>query len=253
MNLKIEYLNVDEIRPYENNPRKHDVDQIKKIADSITEFNFTNPVLIDENNVLLAGHGRLLAAKKLKIEKVPCVRITYLTESQKKAYRIADNNLTLLGDWDIDLLGLELKELSEQDLDFDIEVTGFEVPEIEEFRAAVAVEETVYRILILDRQVHARKQVIVVVSSVNKRLPEQSQLAAHDAHSSPADPDTVFQEYQGGMTAHSPPLLRVKCGLRVHMHVNVVAGVVQKFYQLAQLREMVVCQYQVCVSFHFLR
>ena len=133
MNLKIEYLNVDEIRPYENNPRKHDMEQIKKIADSITEFNFTNPVLIDENNVLLAGHGRLLAAKKLKIENVPCVRITYLTENQKRAYRIADNNLTLLGDWDIDLLGLELKELSEQDLDFDIEVTGFEVPEIEAF------------------------------------------------------------------------------------------------------------------------
>ena len=125
MNLKIEYLNVDEIRPYENNPRKHDMEQIKKIADSITEFNFTNTVLIDENNVLLAGHGRLLATKKLKIENVPCVRITYLTESQKRAYRIADNNLTLLGDWDIDLLGLELKELSEQDLDFDIEVTGF--------------------------------------------------------------------------------------------------------------------------------
>ena len=127
--LKIIYQNPRDIRPYSRNTRLHNDKHVCQIANSITEFDFTNPLLVDEDNVLLAGHGRLLAAKKLGLDSVPCVRIDYLTDAQKRAYRITDNQLTINGDWDRDLLGLELKDLS--DLDFDLDVIGFETAELD--------------------------------------------------------------------------------------------------------------------------
>ena len=130
-NLRIEYINPKEITPYARNARIHDDRHVRQIADSITQFDFTNPLLIDENNVLLAGHGRLLAAKKLGMDSVPCVRIDHLSDAQKRAYRIADNQLTIAGDWDRDLLGLEFKELDELDLDFPLDITGFDLKDID--------------------------------------------------------------------------------------------------------------------------
>ena len=127
--LKIIYQNLRDIRPYSRNARLHNDKHVCQIANSITEFDFTNPLLVDEDNVLLAGHGRLLAAKKLGLDSVPCVRIDYLTDAQKRAYRITDNQLTINGDWDRDLLGLELKDLS--DLDFNLDVIGFETAELD--------------------------------------------------------------------------------------------------------------------------
>lgn len=127
--LKIIYQNPRDIRPYSRNARLHNDKHVCQIANSITEFDFTNPLLVDEDNVLLAGHGRLLAAKKLGLDSVPCVRIDYLTDAQKRAYRITDNQLTINGDWDRDLLGLELKDLS--DLDFNLDVIGFETAELD--------------------------------------------------------------------------------------------------------------------------
>ena len=127
--LKIIYQNPRDIRPYSRNARLHNNKHVCQIANSITEFDFTNPLLVDEDNVLLAGHGRLLAAKKLGLDSVPCVRIDYLTDAQKRAYRITDNQLTINGDWDRDLLGLELKDLS--DLDFNLDVIGFETVELD--------------------------------------------------------------------------------------------------------------------------
>ena len=127
--LKIIYQNLCDIRPYSRNARLHNDKHVCQIANSITEFDFTNPLLVDEDNVLLAGHGRLLAAKKLGLDSVPCVRIDYLTDAQKRAYRITDNQLTINGDWDRDLLGLELKDLS--DLDFNLDVIGFETAELD--------------------------------------------------------------------------------------------------------------------------
>ena len=127
--LQIEDIPISEIIPYENNPRIHNKKQIALLEQSITEFSFTNPVLIDENGELLAGHGRLLAAKKLGLKSVPSIRITHLSAEQKRAYRIADNQLTIRGEWDSDLLGIEFKELS--DLEFDLSVTGFEPSEID--------------------------------------------------------------------------------------------------------------------------
>ena len=127
--LKIIYQNPRDIRPYSRNARLHNDKHVCQIANSITKFDFTNPLLVDEDNVLLAGHGRLLAAKKLGLDSVPCVRIDYLTDAQKRAYRITDNQLTINGDWDRDLLGLELKDLS--DLDFNLDVIGFETAELD--------------------------------------------------------------------------------------------------------------------------
>ena len=127
--LEIKDMPVREVIPYENNPRVHDKKQIELLEKSITEFSFTNPILVDEKGELLAGHGRLLAAKKLGLETIPCIQITHLSSEQKRAYRIADNQLTIRGKWDNDLLGLELKDLS--DLEFDLTVTGFEPSEID--------------------------------------------------------------------------------------------------------------------------
>jgi DNA modification methylase len=129
--LKIEYIKTSSIYPYEKNARIHDDKHIGQIMSSIKTFDFTNPILIDENNEILAGHGRWLSAKKLELKEIPCVVLSHLSESKKKAYRIADNKLTINGSWDEDLLSLELKDLSDLELDFDLDVVGFELPEID--------------------------------------------------------------------------------------------------------------------------
>jgi DNA modification methylase len=114
--------------PHENNSRTHSSEQIRQIAASITEFGFTNPILVDEKNAVIAGHGRISAAKTLNMDTVPCVVVKGLTEAQKKAYVIADNKLALNAGWDTDLLSTVLMEL--KDLDFDLALTGFNVDEL---------------------------------------------------------------------------------------------------------------------------
>ena len=116
------------LKPYERNAKIHSEEQVKKIADSIKEFGFVNPVLIDRDYNIIAGHGRVMAAKKLEMESVPCVFVEGLTEAQRKAYILADNRLGELADWDMDLVNMELEALN--DMDFDISLTGFEMPEI---------------------------------------------------------------------------------------------------------------------------
>lgn len=93
-NLRIENIPLSSIKPYKNNPKIHNNKQVQQIMDSITEFKFTSPILIDENNEIIAGHGRYLAAQKLGLTEIPTIKLLYLTEAQKKAYRIADNKLT---------------------------------------------------------------------------------------------------------------------------------------------------------------
>jgi len=110
--------------PYVNNSRTHSDEQVTQVASSIREFGFTNPVLIDEENGVIAGHGRLMAAKKLGIENVPCIILAGLSEAQKKAYVIADNQLALNSGWDMDMLKLEIESLEE--MDFDIDLLGFD-------------------------------------------------------------------------------------------------------------------------------
>lgn len=128
--MKIVYKKVNDLIPYINNSRTHSEEQINQIVASINEFGFTNPLLIDEKDNIIAGHGRLLASKKLKMEEVPCIVISGLTEAQKKAYIIADNKMALNAGWDEELLKAELENLKE--LDFDLELTGFNVDELDD-------------------------------------------------------------------------------------------------------------------------
>ncbi len=127
--MEIIYKKVQDLIPYINNSRTHSEEQVNQIVASINEFGFTNPLLIDEKDNIIAGHGRLLASKKLGMEEVPCIVLSGLTEAQKKAYIIADNKMALNAGWNFNLLSLELENLKE--LDFDLELTGFTVDEID--------------------------------------------------------------------------------------------------------------------------
>ena len=128
--MEIIYKKVNDLIPYINNSRTHSEEQVNQIVASINEFGFTNPLLIDEKDNIIAGHGRLLASKKLKMEEVPCIVLSGLTEAQKKAYIIADNKMALNAGWDDELLKIELENLKE--LDFDLELTGFNVDELDD-------------------------------------------------------------------------------------------------------------------------
>lgn len=132
----IEHLNVNRLTPYAKNARTHTDQQIDQISESINAFGFTNPVLIDGDGGIIAGHGRVLAAKRLQMESVPCIRLTHLTVEQKKAYLIADNKIALNAGWDEDLLKLELIDL--QDAGFDLSLTGFSEDELSD----LLLEET---------------------------------------------------------------------------------------------------------------
>ncbi len=131
----------DALRPWPKNARTHSRKQVKQIAESIRTFGFTNPVLIDGSGTILAGHGRVEAAKLLGMTQVPCVRIEHMTPDQKRAYVIADNKLALNAGWDDQFLAEELQALSELDLDFDIEITGFSVAEIDSLVEGLVPEE----------------------------------------------------------------------------------------------------------------
>ena len=127
--MKIEVMPVNELRPYPNNARTHSKKQIRQIANSIKTFGFCNPVLIDDAKQIIAGHGRVEAAKLLGIDAVSTCRLSHLSEAEKRAYILADNKLAEKAGWDKELLAIELQGLI--DLDVEIELTGFEMPEID--------------------------------------------------------------------------------------------------------------------------
>ena len=122
--LSINYRKSGDLIPYINNSRTHSEQQVQQVASSIKEFGFTNPILIDEDDGIIAGHGRLMAAQKLGLDEVPTITLEGLTEAQRKAYVIADNQLALNAGWDLDALKLEVDRLGE--LDFDISLLGFD-------------------------------------------------------------------------------------------------------------------------------
>jgi ParB-like chromosome segregation protein Spo0J len=124
--IKIVYKKTADLIPYARNSRTHDEGQIAQIAASIKEFGFTNPILIDGTNGIIAGHGRLMAAQKLGEEKVPTIELSHLTEGQKRAYIIADNKLALNAGWDMEVLKFEISELKPAEL----ALTGFSVGEL---------------------------------------------------------------------------------------------------------------------------
>ena len=125
---KVERRDIETLIPYARNSRTHSDEQITQIAASIKEWGFTNPILVDTDNEIIAGHGRLLAAKKLNLKEVPCIEANNWSEAQKKAYVIADNKLALNAGWDEELLKIEFNELT--NLNFDVELTGFSLEEL---------------------------------------------------------------------------------------------------------------------------
>jgi ParB-like chromosome segregation protein Spo0J len=129
--LEVTYLPTKSLKPHPQNPRVHKDKQVAQIAQSIKAFGFNVPILVDDGHHVVAGHGRLLAARKLGWDTVPVIKLNHLTESQYSAFLIADNRLTENSSWDERLLGEQLKVLSELELDFDLEVTGFEIAEID--------------------------------------------------------------------------------------------------------------------------
>jgi len=135
--VKITEKNVAELIPYANNSRTHSDEQVAQIAASIKEFGWTNPILITDNSII-AGHGRLMAARKLGMSKVPCIEVKNLTTAQVKAYIIADNKLALNAGWDNDLLNIEFQELEQ--LGFDLELTGFSLEEIDALKPVELTE-----------------------------------------------------------------------------------------------------------------
>jgi DNA modification methylase len=128
---QIEHLSRGALKPARRNARTHSRKQIRQIAASIERFGFTNPVLIDERSIILAGHGRVEAAKLLAMPTVPCMRIENMSEADKRAYALADNKLALNAGWDDELLAIELQDLMAADLGFDVGITGFSIPEID--------------------------------------------------------------------------------------------------------------------------
>jgi DNA modification methylase len=129
--LSIEYQAVSALKPRDSNPRTHSKKQIAQIAKAIRRFGFTNPVLVDDRNGIVAGHGRIEAAKTIGLTQVPTVRLSDMGDAEIRAYVIADNKLAENAGWDRNLLGLELQYLTELDIDFDVTLTGFELPEID--------------------------------------------------------------------------------------------------------------------------
>lgn len=140
--LKIVYRKTDDLVPYAGNARTHSDKQIVQIAASIKTFGFTNPVLIDEDGGIVAGHGRVVAARLLGIDNVPTIALSHLTSAERRAYVIADNKLAELAGWDRDILKIEFQALAELDLDFELEITGFETAELDVLLDDGAGEET---------------------------------------------------------------------------------------------------------------
>lgn len=134
--MQVSQTEIKDLIPYASNSRTHSDEQVAQIAASIKEFGFNNPILLDGDKGIIAGHGRLLAARKLSLDKVPTIELEHLTENQRKAYVIADNKLALNADWDMDLLALEMNGLDQEG--FDLSLLGFDDNEL----ATILAEET---------------------------------------------------------------------------------------------------------------
>jgi len=129
--LRVEYLPLRELIPYARNSRTHSDAQVRQIAGSIAEFGFANPILIDQANSIVAGHGRALAAELLKIDTVPCIRLGWLTDTQRRAFVLADNRIALNAGWDAEMLRLELADLAS--VEYNVGLLGFDADELKAY------------------------------------------------------------------------------------------------------------------------
>lgn len=130
--LPIRYVSLADLKPWPSATRTHSKKQIRQIAQSIRRFGFINPIVIDEDGQILAGHGRAEAARVMRLEEVPALRIDTMSEAEKRAYVIADNKLALNARWDRKILGDELEKLLAEDLYFDVSTIGFAISEIDD-------------------------------------------------------------------------------------------------------------------------
>lgn len=139
---RYENVKISQLKPYENNARTHSEEQVEKIARSIEEFGFINPVIIDSDYGIIAGHGRVMGAQKLGMEEVPCLFVEDLTEAQKKAYILADNKLALDAGWDDEILKQEIKALD--DMNFDVSIAGFDIEDFDFSQSDIEFQEDDY-------------------------------------------------------------------------------------------------------------
>ncbi len=174
--IEVTYRDVAELIPYINNARTHSDEQIAQVASSIKEFGFTNPILIDNDSGIIAGHGRLLASRLLQLEKVPTISLKGLTDAQKKAYIIADNKLALNSGWDEDLLKLELESL--HDMNFNIDLLGFSLDELDSLASFTTekVEEDLFEDSDKEQN-EAIKLSVVCMSETDKQILKEELLS----------------------------------------------------------------------------
>lgn len=140
MDLKVQQTELEQLIPYARNARTHSASQVAQIAGSIAEFGFVNPVLVGSDNVIIAGHGRVMAAKKLGLQAVPTIKLEHLTDNQRRALVIADNKIAENAGWDEDLLRLELQNLADED--FSLDLLGFDDVALDALLSSLDDEET---------------------------------------------------------------------------------------------------------------
>ena len=203
--LRVEYRKIETLIPFARNPRTHSEAQIAKLASSIVEFGWTQPILVDGANGIIAGHGRLAAARKLDLLEVPVIELGHLTPDQKRAYVIADNRLALDAGWDEELLSLELAELSEAG--YDLTMTGFSNEEIEEL--LVGADQALNDESSAEGEDDAADDVPEVPSNPVSRLGDVWQIGGHrmifgDA-TDPAVVRTLMADEQAALCFTSPP------------------------------------------------
>jgi len=203
--LRVEYRKIETLIPFARNPRTHSEAQIAKLASSIVEFGWTQPILVDGTNGIIAGHGRLAAARKLDLLEVPVIELGHLTPAQKRAYVIADNRLALDAGWDEELLSLELAELSEAG--YDLTMTGFSNEEIEEL--LVGAEQGLQDEAPSDAEDDAADEVPEAPANPVSRLGDVWQIGAHRLICGDAADATVVSALMAGEQAAlcftSPP------------------------------------------------
>jgi len=163
---------IELLKPYENNPRVHSDKQVDQIISSIQEFGFTNPVLIDQQDRIIAGHGRVLAAKKMGLASVPCILLEGLTQEQLRAYVIADNRLAENASWDMDLLTSEIIALEE--LDIDLSLLGFDDAELKALMGTDEIEVFEPKLQDEERAITENKSLAITV--ICKDFDEQQDL-----------------------------------------------------------------------------
>jgi DNA modification methylase len=202
MQMALEPMAVSRLRPYGGNARTHSKKQIRQIADSIQRFGFTNPVLISDDDEIIAGHGRVEAAKLLGLQNVPTLRLSHLNAAQRRAYVLADNKLALNAGWDREVLAIELQALI--DLEFDVEITGFSLAEIDVLLDEVGESSPAPQDLTEDAITPVPEPAMVVTRDADLWLLDRHRLLCGDCRNSDTF-DRLLQGERADLVFTDPP------------------------------------------------